>query len=185
MQVKTFKPQLVALRDESRIDELKEALADVEHKPEIIPGEQGVIEVETFTCLIPYMIDWLMEPILFFLINNCFFSFSGCSSPWCSHCSYRNSWLCRIKGNFILCVFITNVCLCHIYNVNPKLDMVYINFINQVGLVKVYVCIIVCNIIIWYEIIVIIRAWKFKDVIHYNTLHRNNETCILEETEKR
>ncbi|KAK7304538.1 hypothetical protein VNO77_42419 [Canavalia gladiata] len=44
-QIKTFKPQLVALKNESLIDELKEALADVEHKPEIIPGEQGVIEV--------------------------------------------------------------------------------------------------------------------------------------------
>lgn len=45
MQVKTFKPQLVAVRNESLVDELKEALADVEEKPEIIPGEQGVIEV--------------------------------------------------------------------------------------------------------------------------------------------
>ncbi|KAF8390415.1 hypothetical protein HHK36_024941 [Tetracentron sinense] len=44
-QVKMFKPQLVAVRNESFIDELKEALADAEHKPEIIPGEQGVIEV--------------------------------------------------------------------------------------------------------------------------------------------
>ncbi|CAL5441148.1 unnamed protein product [Camellia sinensis] len=44
-QVKTFKPQLVAVRNESLVDELKEALADVEDKPEIIPGEQGVIEV--------------------------------------------------------------------------------------------------------------------------------------------
>ncbi|CAL0305999.1 unnamed protein product [Lupinus luteus] len=44
-QVKTFKPQVVALRNESLIDELKEALADSEHQPEIIPGEQGVIEV--------------------------------------------------------------------------------------------------------------------------------------------
>ena len=45
MQVKTFKPQLVAVRSESLVDELKEALSDVEDKPEIIPGEQGVIEV--------------------------------------------------------------------------------------------------------------------------------------------
>lgn len=45
MQVKTFKPQLVAVRNEALVDELKEALADVEEKPEIIPGEQGVIEV--------------------------------------------------------------------------------------------------------------------------------------------
>ncbi|KAK4427138.1 1-deoxy-D-xylulose 5-phosphate reductoisomerase, chloroplastic [Sesamum alatum] len=44
-QVKRFKPQLVAVRNESVLDELREALADVEDKPEIIPGEQGVIEV--------------------------------------------------------------------------------------------------------------------------------------------
>lgn len=43
--MKTFKPQLVAVRNESVVDELKEALADVEEKPEIIPGEQGVVEV--------------------------------------------------------------------------------------------------------------------------------------------
>lgn len=45
LQVKTFKPQLVAVRNESLVNELKEALADMEQKPEIIPGEQGVIEV--------------------------------------------------------------------------------------------------------------------------------------------
>ncbi|PWZ08719.1 hypothetical protein Zm00014a_008765 [Zea mays] len=44
-QVKTFKPKLVAVRNETLVDELKEALADCEEKPEIIPGEQGVIEV--------------------------------------------------------------------------------------------------------------------------------------------
>nr|AWH12898.1 1-deoxy-D-xylulose 5-phosphate reductoisomerase [Atractylodes lancea] len=44
-QVKTFKPQLVAIRNESLVDELKEALADADYMPEIIPGEQGVIEV--------------------------------------------------------------------------------------------------------------------------------------------
>ncbi|KAB2054936.1 hypothetical protein ES319_A11G001300v1 [Gossypium barbadense] len=44
-QVKTFKPQLVAVRNESLVNELKDALADMEQKPEIIPGEQGVIEV--------------------------------------------------------------------------------------------------------------------------------------------
>lgn len=45
-QVKRFKPQLVAVRNESLIAELEEALNDVEQKPEIIPGEQGVIEVD-------------------------------------------------------------------------------------------------------------------------------------------
>ncbi|MED6106008.1 hypothetical protein PIB30_000794 [Stylosanthes scabra] len=44
-QVKRFKPQLVSVRNESLISELEEALAGVEHKPEIIPGEQGVVEV--------------------------------------------------------------------------------------------------------------------------------------------
>ncbi|XP_010483991.1 PREDICTED: 1-deoxy-D-xylulose 5-phosphate reductoisomerase, chloroplastic-like [Camelina sativa] len=44
-QVRRFKPALVALRNESLIKELKEALADLDYKPEIIPGEQGVIEV--------------------------------------------------------------------------------------------------------------------------------------------
>lgn len=43
--MKAFKPQLVSVRDESLVNELKEALSDVEHKPEIIPGEQGIIEV--------------------------------------------------------------------------------------------------------------------------------------------
>ncbi|KAF9625538.1 hypothetical protein IFM89_023849 [Coptis chinensis] len=44
-QVKTFRPQLVAVRNESLLNELKEALADADYKPEIIPGEQGVVEV--------------------------------------------------------------------------------------------------------------------------------------------
>jgi len=48
LQVKTFKPKLVAVRNESLVDELKEALADCDEKPEIIPGEQGVIEVRLF-----------------------------------------------------------------------------------------------------------------------------------------
>lgn len=50
IQVRRFKPQLVSVRDESLLDELKEALADVEDKPEIIPGEQGIIEVSFFVC---------------------------------------------------------------------------------------------------------------------------------------
>lgn len=44
-QVKRFKPKLVAVRNESLVDELQEALSGLEDKPEIIPGEQGVIEV--------------------------------------------------------------------------------------------------------------------------------------------
>ena len=48
LQVKTFKPKLVSVWNESLVDELKEALADCEEKPEIIPGEQGIIEVRHF-----------------------------------------------------------------------------------------------------------------------------------------
>ncbi|VAH98919.1 unnamed protein product [Triticum turgidum subsp. durum] len=44
-QVKMFKPNLVAIGNESLLNELKEALADCEYMPEIISGEQGVIEV--------------------------------------------------------------------------------------------------------------------------------------------
>nr|Q9XES0.2 RecName: Full=1-deoxy-D-xylulose 5-phosphate reductoisomerase, chloroplastic; Short=1-deoxyxylulose-5-phosphate reductoisomerase; Short=DXP reductoisomerase; AltName: Full=2-C-methyl-D-erythritol 4-phosphate synthase; Flags: Precursor [Mentha x piperita]AAD24768.2 1-deoxy-D-xylulose-5-phosphate reductoisomerase [Mentha x piperita] len=44
-QVKAFKPKLVSVKDESLISELKEALAGFEDMPEIIPGEQGMIEV--------------------------------------------------------------------------------------------------------------------------------------------
>ncbi|KAJ8753153.1 hypothetical protein K2173_017722 [Erythroxylum novogranatense] len=44
-QVKTFKPQLVVVRNDSLVDELKEALGDLEEKPEIVPGEQRIIEV--------------------------------------------------------------------------------------------------------------------------------------------
>ena len=39
---------MVAVRNESLINELKEALADLDYKPEIIPGELGVIEVSSF-----------------------------------------------------------------------------------------------------------------------------------------
>ncbi|XP_057517697.1 1-deoxy-D-xylulose 5-phosphate reductoisomerase, chloroplastic [Amaranthus tricolor] len=44
-QVKRFKPELVSVKNEALVDELREAIADVEHKPEIIPGEEGMVEV--------------------------------------------------------------------------------------------------------------------------------------------
>ena len=46
--MKRFKPKLVAVRNESLLNELKEALADCDEMPEIIPGEQGGIEVRHF-----------------------------------------------------------------------------------------------------------------------------------------
>ena len=36
----------VAVRNESLINKLREALVDVEDKPEIIPEEEGIIEVD-------------------------------------------------------------------------------------------------------------------------------------------
>lgn len=47
-QVRAFKPKLVSVRDESLVSELKEALAGVEEMPEIIPGEQGMVEVSLY-----------------------------------------------------------------------------------------------------------------------------------------
>ncbi|XP_019154401.1 PREDICTED: 1-deoxy-D-xylulose 5-phosphate reductoisomerase, chloroplastic [Ipomoea nil] len=44
-QVKTFRPKLVSVQHESLVEELKEALSGLEDKPEIIPGDQGIIEV--------------------------------------------------------------------------------------------------------------------------------------------
>ena len=44
-QAKKFKPQLISIRNESLVGELKEALADADYMPEIVAGEQGAIEV--------------------------------------------------------------------------------------------------------------------------------------------
>nr|AAT47184.1 1-deoxy-D-xylulose-5-phosphate reductoisomerase [Taxus cuspidata] len=44
-QVRMFKPKLVSVRNESLATELKEALADIEHKPEIVYGDEGMVEV--------------------------------------------------------------------------------------------------------------------------------------------
>lgn len=44
-QVKRFKPELVSVKDESLVAELREALAGTDHMPEIIPGDEGIVEV--------------------------------------------------------------------------------------------------------------------------------------------
>ncbi|XP_076957525.1 1-deoxy-D-xylulose 5-phosphate reductoisomerase, chloroplastic-like [Bidens hawaiensis] len=44
-QAKAFKPELISIRNESLVGELKEALADADYKPEIVTGEQGAVEV--------------------------------------------------------------------------------------------------------------------------------------------
>jgi hypothetical protein len=44
-QVKRFKPSLVAIRNEALVAELRDAIADVYPKPEIMVGEEGIVEV--------------------------------------------------------------------------------------------------------------------------------------------
>lgn len=96
-QVKRFKPQLVAVRNESLVNELKEALSGLEEKPEIIPGEQGVIEVAEH--LISTDNEFYSHPLQE-IANRLFFS--GCPAPRCSHSCYRYSRLCRAEGNCVV-----------------------------------------------------------------------------------
>ncbi|GMH42809.1 hypothetical protein BSKO_10728 [Bryopsis sp. KO-2023] len=44
-QIKQFKPKMVAIRDASKLDELKELISDVQPQPEILVGDEGAIEV--------------------------------------------------------------------------------------------------------------------------------------------
>lgn len=45
MQIRQFKPKMVAIRDASKVAELKEAIRDVEQQPEILVGDEGAVEV--------------------------------------------------------------------------------------------------------------------------------------------
>jgi 1-deoxy-D-xylulose-5-phosphate reductoisomerase len=45
MQIRKFKPSLVSIRNGALVNELKEAIADVDVKPEIFVGDEGTIEV--------------------------------------------------------------------------------------------------------------------------------------------
>ncbi|CAK0783147.1 hypothetical protein CVIRNUC_006343 [Coccomyxa viridis] len=44
-QVREFQPKMVAIRDASRVEELKEAIKGVDRQPEILVGDEGAIEV--------------------------------------------------------------------------------------------------------------------------------------------
>lgn len=44
-QVREFQPKMVAIRDASKLEELKEAIKDVPIQPEILVGDEGAIEV--------------------------------------------------------------------------------------------------------------------------------------------
>ena len=47
-QVRQFKPEIVAIHDESRLTELQAALADLDPQPHILAGSEGVVEVARY-----------------------------------------------------------------------------------------------------------------------------------------
>ena len=47
-QVRQFKPEIVAIRDESKQAELKDAIADVDPQPQILAGADGIVEVARY-----------------------------------------------------------------------------------------------------------------------------------------
>jgi 1-deoxy-D-xylulose-5-phosphate reductoisomerase len=47
-QIRTFKPEIVALGDENKLSELQEALASNPHQPEILVGQEGICEVARY-----------------------------------------------------------------------------------------------------------------------------------------
>ena len=44
-QIREFSPELVAVRDGSRLEELRELIKDAPRQPEIVVGDQGAIDV--------------------------------------------------------------------------------------------------------------------------------------------
>ncbi len=44
-QIREFQPKMVAIRDASKVEELKEAIRGVDRQPEILVGDEGAIEV--------------------------------------------------------------------------------------------------------------------------------------------
>lgn len=47
-QIRTFRPEIVAICDESKLTELKDAIADINPQPIILSGEAGVVEVARY-----------------------------------------------------------------------------------------------------------------------------------------
>lgn len=47
-QVRQFKPEIIALQDESKLPDLKAAIADLDPQPIILAGESGVVEVARY-----------------------------------------------------------------------------------------------------------------------------------------
>lgn len=47
-QVRQFRPEIVAIADESKLADLKAAIADLDPQPKILSGDQGVVEVARY-----------------------------------------------------------------------------------------------------------------------------------------
>jgi len=47
-QIRTFKPEIVALGNENKLSELKEAISDSSHQPKILVGKEGICEVARY-----------------------------------------------------------------------------------------------------------------------------------------
>ena len=47
-QVRRFKPEIVAIRNSEKLPQLREAIADLDPQPEILGGEDGIIEVARY-----------------------------------------------------------------------------------------------------------------------------------------
>ncbi|HBK97560.1 MAG TPA: 1-deoxy-D-xylulose-5-phosphate reductoisomerase [Microcoleaceae bacterium UBA10368] len=47
-QIRQFRPEIVAIGDEDKLQELQEAIADIDYQPMILVGETGVVEVARY-----------------------------------------------------------------------------------------------------------------------------------------
>jgi len=47
-QIRSFRPEIVAISNESRLNELKVAIADLNYQPEFVTGENGMVEVARY-----------------------------------------------------------------------------------------------------------------------------------------
>ncbi|MEO1179286.1 MAG: 1-deoxy-D-xylulose-5-phosphate reductoisomerase [Cyanobacteria bacterium J06636_28] len=47
-QVRQFKPEIVAIRDEGKLADLKDAIADIDPQPQILAGADGIVEVARY-----------------------------------------------------------------------------------------------------------------------------------------
>ena len=47
-QIRKFRPEIVAIGDEDKLQELQEAIADIDYQPMILVGETGVVEVARY-----------------------------------------------------------------------------------------------------------------------------------------